>query len=488
MGRKCMAIVMVALLSSCATNPQTGKLEVAPAVQHDIDSVKKEVGSIYDSPDPCSNNDRNIGITVGVVAGAIIGHAMGNNNTGTLIGAAVGGGAGGLVGHDMDARRCALSKIASANHLVLASAAITEEKLGEKTQGAPVGLDVAIRNDDSDGEFVPGTSRLTQKARKAYGEIADQYQPGMLVSGADAATRNGALNAAKQRKVLIVGHAAEGEDSKNSAKLSADRAEAVAQVFAQHGVPKANIFYQGAGDSLPVASNATQKGRSENRRIEIVDVRNEGDLKRYLNRRVPDPRHFASNAAPSSPTTKHSRSYDFGGSPSTGADEINLGNKIDSSSLSLIRSANAAEPVVVGSCVKDRPHDSTSVRNLSTGSALPVEDAIAGLYGEPITGMMNGNLVAILNAYAPKDAGVPAPEPKLEIYKDYAKKHVARPSFAKTVPVYVYRGTDATLYRLFVNGPMECMDVVVKSSIGGKVYYIRDGKQYVASGNFIERK
>lgn len=499
-----LTIAITVALSGCATNPQTGELEVAPSVRQGIDSVKKEVSSIYDSPDPCSNNDRNIGVTVGVLAGAYLGHEIGDNKTGTLIGAALGAGAGGLIGHNMDSRRCALSKIAKENNLTLVSTTINYDKLDEKSSGkegkSTIGLDVAIENDDADGEFVRGTSQLTPRAQKAYGEIADQYLPGKIVSGADNKTQTDALDAARKRKVLIVGHAAEDGDPEDAAKLSEARAKVVAQVFAAHGVPNSDIYFQGAGDALPVASNATEKGRTENRRVQIVDVPNETDLKKYLSLRVPNPQNFAANATanatattlPSVPAKNnkgHGQEYDFGGQPVTEKEEpVNLGDPINTSMFSFIRSANAA-PVAMGSCRNDHPHIATSVRNLATDAVLPpARDAITGLYGEPITGMLKGNYVAILNAYAPKDAGESVPEPKLEVYKNYTGKHGAHPSYVKSVPVVVYRGSDATLYRMFVNGPMECMDIVVPTKLGGDrgtVYYLNNGKPFVAQASFV---
>jgi hypothetical protein len=58
------------------------------------------------------------------------------------------------------------------------------------------------------------------------------------------------------------------------------------------------------------------------------------------------------------------------------------------------------------------------------------------------------------------------------------------------VPVNVYRGSDATLYRVFVGGPMQCMDLVVPLSqprATGIVYYTNRSVDYTASGNFALR-
>ncbi|WMT15471.1 OmpA family protein [Serratia fonticola] len=60
-----------------------------------------------------------------------------------------------------------------------------------------------------------------------------------------------------------------GEDSYND-QLSLRRANAVADVLAGVGIPRANIETRGIGKRQPVASNATSSGRAENRRVAIV--------------------------------------------------------------------------------------------------------------------------------------------------------------------------------------------------------------------------
>ncbi|CAM3868308.1 OmpA family protein [Serratia silvae] len=60
-----------------------------------------------------------------------------------------------------------------------------------------------------------------------------------------------------------------GEDSYND-QLSLRRANAVADVLAGIGIPRANIETRGMGKRQPVASNATSSGRVENRRVAIV--------------------------------------------------------------------------------------------------------------------------------------------------------------------------------------------------------------------------
>ena len=67
--------------------------------------------------DPCSNTSRNIGIAAGAGIGLLIAMATKSNDTGKIVGALIGAGIGGLIGHEMDNRRCELSRVAKKHDL-----------------------------------------------------------------------------------------------------------------------------------------------------------------------------------------------------------------------------------------------------------------------------------------------------------------------------------------------------------------------------------
>ena len=52
-------------------------------------------------------------------------------------------------------------------------------------------------------------------------------------------------------------------------KLSYDRAQAVADYLIQNGIKRSRLIVSGNGPNYPVADNATESGRSLNRRVEI---------------------------------------------------------------------------------------------------------------------------------------------------------------------------------------------------------------------------
>lgn len=70
----------------------------------------------------------------------------------------------------------------------------------------------------------------------------------------------------------IEGHAdSTGRESYN-VELSEQRAWAVADAIIQSGMPKSGIIVRGIGSKRPVASNSTEAGRAENRRVSIIVV------------------------------------------------------------------------------------------------------------------------------------------------------------------------------------------------------------------------
>ncbi len=89
-----------------------------------------------------------------------------------------------------------------------------------------------------------------------------------LRSGSPEALRRLATVIAAQPGLRV---AVEGySDSSDSSGLSQQRADAVRAVLANAGLPAAAISSQGLGNSRPLTSNATEAGRIENRRVEIV--------------------------------------------------------------------------------------------------------------------------------------------------------------------------------------------------------------------------
>ncbi|HET7410251.1 MAG TPA: OmpA family protein [Paracoccaceae bacterium] len=71
-------------------------------------------------------------------------------------------------------------------------------------------------------------------------------------------------------KVAIVGHSDNQGTLELNVDLSRRRAGAVMQALVERGVPAGQMEAHGLGFLAPVASNATEDGRSANRRVELV--------------------------------------------------------------------------------------------------------------------------------------------------------------------------------------------------------------------------
>jgi outer membrane protein OmpA-like peptidoglycan-associated protein len=174
-----------------------------------------------------------IGAAGGAVAGAVIGKATGSTARGAIIGAAVGGTAGAIIGHQMDQK---------AKEIMASVPGATVTRVGE---GLVVTFDSGLLFDfDSD--------QLRAEARRNLDNLASN-----LASFGDS-------------KLLLVGHTdAQGTDSYNEA-LSRRRSAAVGTYLAAHGVPSSRIETVGRGETEPIASNDTDAGRQQNRRVEVA--------------------------------------------------------------------------------------------------------------------------------------------------------------------------------------------------------------------------
>lgn len=262
----------------------------------------------FASDDPCSNNARNIGITAGAIAGAVLGNVVSSNKkVGTLLGAGVGAALGGLIGADMDRRRCELSRIAKKHGLdvtvvdigadgsALAPAASASEQPG-------IGMSVSVRDTGTggNGQFASGSSALAPEARIAFTEIAQQYAypvQAKLLGQQSTAQERQAVEGLKSRRILLIGHTDDTGSSRLNAELSEQRARAVAALFRDAGVAEAQLYYQGAGETMPLADNRDEAGRAKNRRVEIVDVTDEAAFAKYLAARRPNLAFYRQSAA-----------------------------------------------------------------------------------------------------------------------------------------------------------------------------------------------
>uniref|UniRef100_UPI004057227E ABC transporter substrate-binding protein n=1 Tax=Candidatus Electrothrix sp. TaxID=2170559 RepID=UPI004057227E len=103
----------------------------------------------------------------------------------------------------------------------------------------------------SDDSFESGRSTLSAGAKQKLQDFAQTLVPELI------------------ERIVITGHADSQGTAESNLLLSQERADAVARFLQQQNLSQVLIHAQGAGESLPIADNTTEQGRSKNRRVEL---------------------------------------------------------------------------------------------------------------------------------------------------------------------------------------------------------------------------
>ncbi|MBW1896285.1 MAG: OmpA family protein [Deltaproteobacteria bacterium] len=191
----------------------------------------------------CSDwNRRDKGIAIGAgaggAAGALIGYASGSTLVGALIGAVVGGAAGGFIGNYMDKQ----------------AAEIERDIEGAKVERVGEGIKIT---------FDSGIMFDVDKAG-----LKDGYKPEL----AQLAT---ILNKYDDTSILLEGHTDSTGTEEHNLDLSNKRAQSVGNYLAMEKVNPTRFTMMGYGPQQPVASNETEAGRAQNRRVEVAIMAND---------------------------------------------------------------------------------------------------------------------------------------------------------------------------------------------------------------------
>jgi outer membrane protein OmpA-like peptidoglycan-associated protein len=177
-----------------------------------------------------------IGAGGGAVVGGIIGAATGNDaRVGALLGAGVGALTGGMIGNYMDQQ---------------------EAELRAQLQGTGVSVsregNQIILNMPSNITFDTDSARVKPQFSETLVSV------GLVLKKFD------------KTLVDVYGYTdSTGSDAYNQ-KLSQDRAVSVATALANQGVKQQRFYITGKGEEDPIASNSTEAGRAQNRRVEIL--------------------------------------------------------------------------------------------------------------------------------------------------------------------------------------------------------------------------
>ncbi|MBQ7273545.1 MAG: OmpA family protein [Bacteroidales bacterium] len=181
-----------------------------------------------------------IGSGAGAVLGAGIGYLIGQNGEGAAIGAAVGtavgAGTGALIGNAMDKKAKELAELENAQ---------------VETTTDVNGLKAIKVTFDNGILFDFNKSSLKAEAKKEL----DKFTTDM----ADMPLAN----------INVYGHTDNIGSEEANQKVSDQRAVAVSNYLIKKGIDKNRIAAEGLSFNFPVADNATEAGRAQNRRVEI---------------------------------------------------------------------------------------------------------------------------------------------------------------------------------------------------------------------------
>jgi outer membrane protein OmpA-like peptidoglycan-associated protein len=214
------AMLATSLLASCATY----------------------TGQTNDPNDP--NRTRTgalIGAGIGAVAGLLSGHDAVERRQRALVGAGVGGLAGGAVGAYQDRQEAALRR-------ELAGSGVDVVRQGDNiTLNMPGNITFAFDSSNLQPQFYPILNNVAET-----------------------------LNEYNQTVIEVAGHTDSVGDAAYNQQLSVQRANAVAGYLSSRGVTQQRMIVTGAGETRPIASNDTEAGRAQNRRVEITIVPMQG--------------------------------------------------------------------------------------------------------------------------------------------------------------------------------------------------------------------
>ena len=202
------AVAGAVILTGCTTNPQTGQSQISKGA-------------------------------LGALAGAALGAGVAKSNgdsdkmgRAAAIGAALGGG----VGLYMDNQ---------------------ERKLRQQMQGTGVEVE---RNPQTGAVDLIMPGAITFATNSAV--IAPNFTGTLSTLGST-------LREYDKTTITVSGHTDNTGGAALNQRLSQDRADSVASYLRSQGLPASRIKAVGYGFNQPVASNATEAGRAQNRRVEI---------------------------------------------------------------------------------------------------------------------------------------------------------------------------------------------------------------------------
>jgi outer membrane protein OmpA-like peptidoglycan-associated protein len=198
-----------------------------------------------------------IGALGGAAAGGIIGSAVGSAGAGAAIGGVLGLGAGALVGDQLQGQENKQKEQQNAIDQqrveIEKNQALIEELRRRNIEAKETSRGVAVNLPSVNFEF--DSADLTRDGRNKVNQIAEIIR-----------------RDAPNRRVTVEGHASRESAAQEAynQRLSERRANTVADALERNGVNGKNVSAQGLGTRTPIATNDTESGRQQNRRVEVI--------------------------------------------------------------------------------------------------------------------------------------------------------------------------------------------------------------------------
>ena len=195
-------------------------------------------------------NNTQKGAAIGTASGAVIGGILGNNigkgknaALGAVLGGIVGGVAGGVIGNKMDKQ----------------AKDIKEALPGAQVERVNEGIKITLSENTVNFDF--NSAALTTVSKSNLDKLA-----GVMVQYPDT-------------NINIYGHTDNKGTAQVNQKISENRANSVKNYLISKGIASSRMITMGRGFSEPIASNDTDAGRAQNRRVEFAITANEEMIK-----------------------------------------------------------------------------------------------------------------------------------------------------------------------------------------------------------------
>jgi outer membrane protein OmpA-like peptidoglycan-associated protein len=198
-----------------------------------------------------------IGALGGAAAGGAIGAAVGNPGAGAAIGGVLGLGTGALIGDQLQGRenkQAEQQKAIDQQRVEMEkNRALIEELKKRDIEARETSRGVMVNLPSVNFEF--DSADLTREGRSRVDQIAGIIK-----------------REAPDRRITVEGHASRESAAAeaHNQRLSERRAIVVAGELERNGIDNRNLSSRGLGTRSPIASNDSEAGRQQNRRVEVI--------------------------------------------------------------------------------------------------------------------------------------------------------------------------------------------------------------------------